>query len=80
MKLEEHSIRRPHLGRSCVGRLGFYNAELELMTPGGVAGWKQQVWWAGGNGNQIWTILHALQHDHLAVSSSFLKNLPLKIS
>ena len=52
-------------------------SELELMTPGGVAGWKQQVWCAGGSGNQMMD--NSVQHDHLAVSSSFLKSLPLKI-
>ena len=52
-------------------------SELELMAPGGIIRWKQQIWWAGGNGNQMMD--NPVQHDHLVVSSSFLESLPLEI-
>ena len=37
LKPEEHSIHRPHLGRSCIGRLGFCNAVVWI----GIGG----PWW-----------------------------------
>ena len=52
-------------------------SELEMMAPGGVSRWKQQIWWAGRDGNQVMD--NSIQHDHLVVGTPFLESLPLKI-